>query len=333
MIYLIKPSFMSSTTTQPSVSTNVLNKKQKIIQIGCGIVGGAYAVAYKEAGCEVVGIEASKQLIEKYKGQFDMRHITDDMSDIAGVDFIMICVCTPLNKEGALDMSYLLSTLPNVQTILENSPRAHVVIRSTVPPLMTRKYKTLLEAKLGRKTSVLFQPEFLRAKSALEDAKYPWQIVLGSDPEFDVANLIELYSKFIDKSKISIMGIEEAELLKIFHNCFNAAKISFFNQALMLCENVNKQHGTNVNFDNISKTIVKTCEGLLNPKYGTRAGHGYYGTCLPKDSAELARLEKEYGLEVPIYKSVVEVNNVIKTRDPEEVLDGDHHMPYKAFCV
>jgi UDPglucose 6-dehydrogenase len=303
-----------------------------VVQIGCGIVGGAYAKAYQAVNCKVTGIEASQKLIEKYKDDFQMFHISSNMTSIKNVDFIMISVCTPLNeKDDCLDMSYLLSTIPNVATIIRNSPKAYVIIRSTVPPLMTRKYKHLLEDVVGIDVNVLFQPEFLRAKTAIEDAINPWQIVLGMDNRNNTEKLIKLYTRFASKDKITLMGIEEAELLKIFHNCFNANKISFFNQAQLLCESVNDKHNTKIDIDNITSTLVKTCEGLLNPKYGTKSGHAYYGTCLPKDSAELAKLEKEYKLEVPLYKSVVCVNNVIKEKDTTEVLDGDYHMSYKSF--
>jgi hypothetical protein len=52
---------------------------------------------------------------------------------------------------------------------------------------------------------------------------------------------------------------------------------------------------------------------------------------LPKDSAELARLENVYGLPVNMFQAIVDVNNVVKAMDKEEVLDGDHQISAKAM--
>ena len=126
------------------------------------------------------------------------------------------------------------------------------------------------------------------------------------------------------------MSAEEAELLKIFHNSFNAAKISFFNQCDLLCKQMNSQNMTNIDTNNITETLVHTCEGLRNAKYGTKAGHGYYGTCLPKDGSELSGLESEYGLASSLFAQVVRVNDEVvkidKAENRKEVLHGDFQI-------
>lgn len=71
----------------------------------------------------------------------------------------------------------------------------------------------------------------------------------------------------------------------------------------------------------------------MNPKYGLTPGHAYYGTCLPKDSAELAHMEKRLGLRCNMFQSVVDVNNVVKETDTEEVLDGDNQAGISKFLV
>lgn len=124
------------------------------------------------------------------------------------------------------------------------------------------------------------------------------------------------------------MSVEEAEYLKMIHNSFNACKISFFNQCKLLIDAINERNGLDMNIDVISQCITKTCEGLMNPRYGTKAGHAYYNSCLPKDSAEFASLEEQYGLEAKLFRSVVDVNNIYKKLDKEEILHGDHHLDY-----
>lgn len=302
-------------------------KQFRIVQIGCGVVGRAYVSAYEKVGCQVIGIEASEKLIEMYKKNMNIYHINDDLSNIKDIDFIMISICTPL-KDDKLDLSYLFNSIPNVATLVTNSPNVLVIIRSTVPPTTTREYKTRLEMIVKHSVNVLFQPEFLRAMSALDDAMNPWHIVFGVDDGVDVSNLLELYSRFVPKENITIMTIEESELLKVFHNSYNATKISFTNQSSLLCNAISEKHKVPINCEKIMATMVKTCEGIRNPKYGTKPGHAYYGTCLPKDSAELASLEKTYGLSARLFENVVKVNDEIKKTDKEEIINGDHHITF-----
>ncbi|AYV83842.1 MAG: GDP-mannose 6-dehydrogenase [Hyperionvirus sp.] len=310
-----------------SIEAKAPEHKFGIVQDGCGVVGGAYMEAYEAKGNKVIGIEANKELINKLKLKFEMYHIKDNLSLITGIDFVMISINTPL-KGKKLDLTYLFSSLPNVAEIVKNNPDVMVIIRSTVEPGTTKRYKADLEALVGKRVDVLFQPEFLRAKSALEDARNPWHIVLGVDASTDITKLMNLYTQFTDAKHISTMTIEEAEILKSFHNCYNAAKISWFNQAHLLVKRINESKGLTMDIHKITTTLTKTCEGLLNPKYGTTAGHAFYGSCLPKDSTELATLEQEYGLEAPLFTSVVKVNDIIKRTDTAEIIDGDHHMTF-----
>jgi UDPglucose 6-dehydrogenase len=180
---------------------------------------------------------------------------------------------------------------------------------------------------------VVFQPEFLRAKTAFEDAMNPWCVVFGTDnlESSYLKKLIDFYGMFIAEDQVRVMGYEEAELLKLWHNTFNACKISYFNSCMLMSQAIENKAGVKINTDYVTSIMTKTCEGLMNPKYGTKAGHAYYGTCLPKDSAEMKCLEREYNVPGGIMSSIVAVNNVIKAGDKEEILDGDCHVPFTTL--
>lgn len=301
-----------------------------VVQIGCGVVGAGYLHAYSKVGFKVYGIEANKALVEKYRDIANMYHISDDMSNIKNVDAIMISILTPL-KGKKLDMTYLWSSLNNVADILKRSPDAYVVVRSTVPPGTTRKYKADIEALTGHPVRVLFQPEFLRDKSNVQDALNPWHVVIGRDNGEDVEKFREIYRYYVDDRSITEMSVEEAEYLKIIHNSFNGAKISFFNQCKLLIDAINEREGLDMDINVISKCITKTCEGLMNPRYGTKAGHGYYGSCIPKDTAEFASLEEDYGLESRLFREVVVVNNIMVSKDEKPILHGDHQIDFDVL--
>ncbi|AYV80411.1 MAG: GDP-mannose 6-dehydrogenase 2 [Harvfovirus sp.] len=313
-----------------AAETKASERVFKIVQIGCGVVGKAYVDAYKEKKNIVIGIEANKTLIALYGKETPMFFVGDDLSRLSEIDFVMISIDTPL-RDDKLDLTNLFRSLPNVATIVNNNPDVMIIIRSTVEPGTTVRYKAQLEALVNKEVKVLFQPEFLRAKTALEDARNPWHIVLGADSKTIVTKLLGLYTNYTALENITILSIEEAESMKLFHNCYNAAKISWHNQAQRLVDRINARKGLKMDIKKITEAMTRTCEGLLNPAYGTTPGHAYYGTCLPKDSKELSRLEKEYGLEAPLFTAVVQVNDLVKATDKAEVLDGDHHMAFNIL--
>lgn len=332
-------SFDSTSRTLESDDPEAIPKMgvKHIVQIGCGIVGSAYMKAFKSKGHKITGIESSLKIINELGSAFEMQHVTDDLTQLSEVDLILISVCTPTKTEGGrLDMSYIFSTLESVVAIVRNNPASTIVIRSTVTPGTVAKYKKALEDQLGGQyVNICFQPEFLRAASAYDDAMNPWYVVIGVHDGAQHEALHDIYVDFVEDSEVKIMSAEEAELLKIFHNSFNAAKISFFNQCHLLCKEMIRRDGSEIDIDSITETLVHTCEGLKNAHYGTKTGHGYYGTCLPKDSSELKGLEAEYGLASKLFAEVVSVNKEVvaidKMEKRGEIVHGDYHKPCFAM--
>ena len=93
---------------------------------------------------------------------------------------------------------------------------------------------------------------------------------------------------------------------------------------------MNKTNGTEIDIDVITNAMTFTCEGLKNVKYGTKSGHGYYGTCLPKDSAELQSQERQYLKQDGLFSHVVKVNDhMVSEVDTEEHLYGDCQISHK----
>lgn len=321
-------------STPPPAATQAPAQKEhfSVVQIGCGVVGHAYAQAFVDAGHNVVGIEASRARMAECARSYSMRHVSEDMSTLTGVDFILLSINTPLDPAtNALSMRYLWSSVENVSALLSSNPSALVVVRSTVTLGFSARYRAELEKRVNHAVRLCFQPEFLRAKSALSDATNPWHVVLGADAGTNIDDYAAFQAGFIIRDRITRCTIDEAEIMKIFHNSFNAAKISYFNQAALLIDRVNARDGTNINAAATFALISKTCEGLLNPMYGLTPGHAYYGSCLPKDSAELAHMEESSGLDCTLFRQVVAINNVVKENDTTEVIHGDNHVDSGFF--
>lgn len=307
------------TTTKKEYKTN---STEHIVQIGCGVVGGAYARAFHDYGFHLTCIDVMSNIIKGLKDDGLVAYHKNELPSNLNADIILISVPTPLDvseetfanekvdklveagsltmeqaktvkrenrKLRRLSMKYVWSTIDTCVDLIEKSSGKTpiIVLRSTVHAGVTEEFRKQIASKTDKKFFLGFQPEFLRAVSALEDAKHPWKIIFGTETEEgeDYQRLFDMYSSFVqgDRSKVKWMQICEAEMMKVVHNYFNAFKISFANGMMGALHHINP----NIDAQNVMNTIVETCEGLMNPKYGLRVGSAYGGVCLPKDAPEM----------------------------------------------
>ncbi|CAM9562473.1 unnamed protein product [Choristocarpus tenellus] len=211
-------------------------------------------------------------------------------------EIVLLSVPTPLIKETQrLDMKYVWSTVPLVLKLIEQSTGKTpiFVIRSTVPPGMTKKYEATLREQTSKPFYLAFQPEFLRAVSCEEDARAPWQIVFGySEGEEEVKErMSNAFLEFVNReeSKLTILNLPEAEFMKLVHNYANGLKISFANCIYGLAHELDPT----IDAQKVLYLVSSTAECYLSRKYGLRVGAPYGGVCLPKDVPELTSLAPE----------------------------------------
>ena len=104
----------------------------RIVQIGCGTTGFAYASALQSLGVQVTLLERCHQIIEQHMDSCDIFHIDDAGAEILrDISAIFLAVPTP-QKARRLDFQSLADTLPTVRRIVRANPRAVVVLRRYV---------------------------------------------------------------------------------------------------------------------------------------------------------------------------------------------------------
>jgi len=268
----------------------------KIVVVGAlGVVGSAVAIYFKSFGHDVILND-----IVKKDG------VCTDLTECLGnEDFVFVCVPTPSNKDGSIDISIVENVTKQIAGISHNKRHnPNVVYKSTVVPGTTRKMADILTS-MCKDAKVAFNPEFLRQKYALEDMMKPSRVVVGSDDIGFASAVMSLYEE-TDAPKFGVPSYEEAELIKYYANCYYAARISFFNQMKLLAD----YHGCN--HDRLVDVVIK--DKTVGVHGSNPTGQSYGGACLPKDVSAITIHAKELGIYCDLLSSVSTINKMYKIR-------------------
>ena len=299
-------------------------QSSRIFIVGSGVVGTATGEGFLAAGHEVNFIDTSAARIRELESRgYDVRSEID-LSDEPD-SFLFLTLPTP-HAGYEYDLRAFTAGSTSVGKALKASSARHtVVVRSTVPPGTTENLvQPLLEEHSGTKAGEGFDiasnPEFLRAVSAAEDFRHPWMTVIASRDAQTVERLRALLSPFGGEMR-TFSNPAEAEFVKCSHNIFTAAKISFWNEMWLVA----KQIG--LDLDPIAATVAKSAEGSINPQYGIRGGAPYGGVCLPKDTCGFLGYADTVGVDMPLLRAVVAVNEHLEKVVSSEVEAASEQVP------
>lgn len=215
-----------------------------------------------------------------------------------------LCVGTPSNHDGSIDLSYIKAASSDAGKALKNRDDFPlIVVKSTVLPGTTEDVvRPLIESKSGK---IAFQdfglasnPEFLREGDAIKDFFKPDRIVAGVEEKRSQTLMANIYSEF-DCPKL-FTRIKTAETIKYASNAFLATKISFANEIGNFCKTLG--------IDSYEVFKGVGLDQRINPHFFS-TGIGFGGSCFPKDVRALLAKMKEVGLDPKILRSILEVND------------------------
>ncbi len=261
--------------------------------VGMGYVGLPLAVAFAEAGCQVIGLDADPSKVASLnssttyiedvpssvlEGIGDGIRATLDFAELADCDAIIICVPTPLTGSSEPDLSYLESAAQSLAKIL--TPGQLVVLESTTYPGTTRDLlASALEVgglKAGEDFHLAFSPERIDPGRTDYTVRTTPKLVGGISPEC-TDRAATLYETVCDQV-VRLSGPEAAELSKLLENIFRSVNIALVNELAQLC-------------DRLDVDVWEVVEAASTKPFGFMAfepGPGMGGHCLPIDPFYLA---------------------------------------------
>ncbi|MBI3899618.1 MAG: nucleotide sugar dehydrogenase [Gammaproteobacteria bacterium] len=309
----------------------------RISIFGLGYVGAVSAGCFTKNGHEVIGVDPTRAkvelinegrspiiekdigaLIEQAVRDKRLRATSDVAQAIRGTDLSIICVGTPSQLNGGLDLSYVRRVCDEIGVELRHKGGFHiVVVRSTMLPGSMRNVviPALEEAsrkRAGTDFGVCINPEFLREGTAVHDFYHPPKTVIGTTDERSGEVVAQLY-RDIDAPLIQT-NIETAEMVKYTDNVWHALKIGFANEIGNICK------ALNIDGHKVMDIFCKDTKLNLSPYY-LKPGFAFGGSCLPKDVRALTYRARTLDLDLPILNAILPSNERQIERGLRMILD------------
>src|SRR5687768_207096 len=293
----------------------------KLSIFGLGYVGSVSAACFARDGHEVIGVDVNptkveiinsgrspivephlEELISEAVTAKRLRATTDAAEAIANSDVSLVCVGTPGNVNGSLDLTYIKNSCKEIGVALASIDRHHVVVvRSTLlPGSIERHVIPTLEVYSGKRAGkdfgVAINPEFLREGTSVYDFDNPPFTLIRADEE-QVASLVgHLYSRL--DAPLFTLRIKEAEMVKYACNCFHALKVAFANEIGNICKPLE------VDSHRVMNVFCQDTKLNLSPYY-LKPGFAFGGSCLPKDLRAITYKAKELDVDIPLLSSIL----------------------------
>lgn len=296
----------------------IADKDLTVGVVGLGYVGLPLAVEKAKAGFKTIGFDVQEEKVNlvnaghNYIGDVvdsDLKSLvekgmlkaTTDFSFVKDVDFIAICVPTPLDAHQEPDISYVRSSAESIAKYLTKGTM--VVLESTTYPGTTEELiKPILENGSGLKCEedfyLGFSPERVDPGNLIYKTKNTPKVVgaIGKDATEVIATM---YRAVLDGDVCEVSSPAIAEMEKILENTYRNINIGLVNELTMLCQKM-------------GISMWEVIDAAKTKPYGFQAfypGPGLGGHCIPLDPYYLSWKAREYGFHTSMIESSMMIND------------------------
>jgi len=303
---------------------------------GIGYVGVVAAACLARDGHQVISVDIDQkkvdlvnrgispivetgldELLASAVGKGQLHATPDARAAVFATDVSFICVGTPSDASGGLDMTYVRQVCTSIGGALADKNEIHsVVVRSTMlPGTCEATCIPILSETSGKEVGTGFGfgyfPEFLREGSAIADYDAPGLVVYGALDDRTREFLLDLHKA--QTTPIQDVSLRTAEMIKYTSNAWRAAKIAFANEI----GNISKACG--LDGQQVMEVLCSDHKINMSPKF-LRPGFAFGGSCLPKDLRALRHLAREKQTPTPMLEAILSANTAQIDRAEHMVL-------------
>lgn len=259
--------------------------------IGIGFVGSA--IMNSLIGKNYI-LNETLFVYDKYKNEYN-----NNFDKLFTCEIIFLTLPTLYNfDECSYDMEPIIDTLDKLTKYT-----GIIILKSTVEPNTTKNLFNKYNLK------ILHNPEFLTARTALQDFNNQQHIILGLVDNCVYDNVVyDFYKHNFPNADISTCSSTESETIKLFLNSFYAVKVQIFTEMYMLCNKLE------IDYDNVIKIMLKN--NWINPMHTTIPGPdgnvSYGGMCFPKDTNALCNVMDKYDSPNAVLKATIDERNTMR---------------------
>ncbi len=296
----------------------------KISVFGLGYVGTVSAGCLAASGHTVWGVDVNadkvasinsglapivepdiSDFIAKAQKQGLLKATVSSAEGILNTDVSFICVGTPSQANGSLDLAHLKRVCEDIGAALQNKKTLHtIVFRSTTLPGTTENVAIPVLEKHSGKTIgngfyVCYNPEFLREGTSVKDYYHPPKIVIGERNAGEGDAVEEVYAGI--RAPTIRTSIRVAEMVKYSDNAFHALKVTFANEIGNICKRIG------IDSHVVMDIFCQDTKLNLSNVY-LKPGFAFGGSCLPKDLRALSYQAKRTDVDVPLLNAILQSN-------------------------
>jgi GDP-mannose 6-dehydrogenase len=290
---------------------------------GLGYVGCVTAACLADRGFDVTGVDVSQakvdlvnggvstiveegiaELVKKGHDAGRLRATTSVADAIAASSISLVCVGTPSQANGNLDLSHVERVCTQIGEALRHKADRHtVVIRSTVFPGTTEGLaRPALERASGKQSGrdfgLAMNPEFLREGTSIKDFYGPPFTVIGTGDAVTGATVSTLYDGI--EAPLHVVETGVAEMLKYACNAYHGLKVGFANEIGNICKVLG------VDSHEVMRLFVQDTKLNVSKAY-LMPGFAFGGSCLPKDLRAITYRARQLDVATPITSNEAQV--------------------------